>query len=265
MESKSATKQARPPKQPKQPKQPRQPKPPKKKPIKKTEKSDKITKCEQITQTKTGKKRERVDETAIVLTTDNDAEQAQKPIGQLAKSIRCSQFWNKQNATEAEATGGILMRHGEIYVAGQTAEENKYTKIEEIRSSKKYAQGQQEVLQDQALTHLDNMEMMTELQEKRTVDLKTVSTYHAILASLAPQFAQIHYQPREHVICDTIHTYMHLPEPELSKLNALRKSLNIIAKKSKSTFATKEGIIAFIREYTKDDYYTDHEGVLESV
>jgi hypothetical protein len=58
---------------------------------------------------------------------------------------------------------------------------------------------------------------------------------------------------------------MHLPESADSRLNALRKSLNIIAKKSKSTFATEEGMILFIREYTGDDYYIDRAGVLEIV
>jgi len=250
MESKSTTKQAR------------------KKPLKKAENPGKAVKATKAKAPKeVTKKRAREKETAIVAVADEDAlsKQAAKPAGQLAKSIRCSQLWNRQNIAEAEESGGILLRDSETHTAGETAEGHKYTDLKEIRSSKKYAQGQQEVLQDQALAHLDNMEMMTELQEKRTVDLKTVCTYHAILASMPPQFAQIHRKPRESVICDTIHTYMHLPGADDSKLDALKKSLDIIAKKSKARFSTKEGMIEFIRDYTGDDYYTSRAGVFQIV
>ena len=202
-------------------------------------------------------KRQKVKETAIaVIDEDNTIVGSDHPpVGQLAKSQRCTQHWNRSAVKEASETGGILLRQGEEYTPHTSAADMKYSQLDEIRCSKNYAKDQQEVTQHETLLHYDNIQVIKRLCNKRTVDLKMVCAYLKIIASLNPKHADIRYKPDRVVIADTINIFMHLSDPEETRLANLRQALCITHGHAQIEIETREGLIAFIRRYTDDDYF----------
>jgi hypothetical protein len=190
-----------------------------------------------------------VDEDSNIITSEH------APVGQRAKSQRCTQHWTRQAVCEARDTGGILLKPGEEYTPNTCAADMKYSELDEIRCSKKYTHGQQEVTQHETLVHYGNMQVLKRLCNKRTVDLKMVCAYLKIIASLNPQHAEIRYKPDRVVIADTINIYMHLSEPEDVRLAQLRQALCVTHGNVQIEIETREGLIAFIRRYTEDDYF----------
>lgn len=203
-------------------------------------------------------KRAKVQERAVAIVEDdsNIVTSDHAPVGQLAKSQRCTQYWTRLEVAAARDTGGILMKQGEVHTPDSNAASMKYSELDEIRSSKKYAKGQQEVTQNETLLHYANLQMIKKLNNKRTVDLKMVCVYQAIVASLNPKHAEIRYRPKRVVIADTINIYMHLAETEEVQLAQLRQALVIIQEDAQVEIETREGLIAFIRRYTEDDYFS---------
>jgi hypothetical protein len=205
---------------------------------------------------KPSSKNKKTKETAIAVVDIDDSiiNSSHAPVGQLAKSQRCTQYWTRLAVEAAKETGGILMASGEEYNQS-TATEMKYSELDEIRCSKKYSKDQQELTQNETLSHYKNLQMLKLLNNKRTVDMKTVCVYQAILASLNPKHSDIRYKPLPLVIADVINVYMHLEEPEHSKFAMLRQTLGILDQDFRVEIETKEGLVAFIRRYTEDDYF----------
>ena len=190
-----------------------------------------------------------IDEDSNIITSEH------APVGQRAKSQRCTQHWTRHAVREARDTGGILLKPGEKYTPDTSAADIKYSELDEIRCPKKYTHGQQEVTQHETLVHYGNMQVIKRLCGKRTVDLKMVCAYLKIIASLNPQHADIRYKPDRVVIADAINIYMHLSEPEDVRLAQLRQALCVTHGNVQIEIETREGLIAFIRRYTEDDYF----------
>ena len=217
---------------------------------------------------KAPQKKAKVQETAIAIITEENSmidRGGKPPVGQLAKSARCTQIWNKQNAQEAAATGGILQMAGEALTKEQTVASSGFTDLSQIRSAKLYTKTQQEVAQAQACVHLANVNKIRKAMKKRTVDMQMIALYQSIISSQNPKFAYITYLPEPVSLANTINNYMHLPETEEAKLKQLRKAIRSIASDEEPEFETREGLISFIRRYTDDDYFIEQDGVFKAV
>ena len=200
----------------------------------------------------TSKKKKRVRDTtskAIVPVAKQQKINLDDPVGQLAKATRCTALWNTLHTAEADSTGGILAGTGNEL----TAEESGFARISDIREAKAYKHALRKYTQLQLSHHLNCVSILCRLTKKRTADLEIVSAYQMITSCANPKLAELAFRTEEDQIALLIHNHMHFGSNEDNK----RKTLRTVLPRVADDVQTRDGIIAFIREYTDDDYFNE--------
>jgi hypothetical protein len=204
----------------------------------------------------TSKKKKRSRDTtskAIVPVAKQQKINLDDPVGQLAKATRCTALWNTMHAAEADSTGGILDGTG----SELTAEESGFARISDIREAKAYKHALRKYTQLQLRHHLNCISILCRLTKKRTADLEIVSAYQMITSCANPKLAHLAFRTEEDQIALLIHNHMHFGSDEDNKLVTLRKTLRTVLPQVTDDVQTRDGIVAFVRQYTDDDYFSE--------